>query len=135
MADQITVDLITYDEPHNEFVLYLLEDGPWPDSAADWRSTLLRIQQRILAAVDVAVGGYLLEKYPDAKGRGVRIEVDSPNGCPPQLQELVRALKGFLEHDETYAKSISTSPYVSGVRLATGKEIGRFAAWAERGKE
>jgi len=126
VADRVTIDLITRDNASGEFVLYLLEDGPWPTGAPDWRPLLLRIQRRILAAVDVAVDGHLSEKYPDARKSDVRVEVDSPGGCPAQLEELIGAVRHFLENDPAYSEAIANSPHVGKLRLVMGKELGRF---------
>jgi hypothetical protein len=126
MADRVTADLVTYDQANDEYVLYLVEDGPWPQDEAGWRSRLAGIQERVLSAADVAIDGHLVEKYPDASGRKVRIQVDSPNGCPSQLESLVAAISRFLLEDASYSAAIPASPQLQGLRVVTGKQMGRF---------
>src|SRR5262245_19851706 len=126
MSKRVTINHITHDPRTDEFVLYLVEDGPWPSAESGWETRLKAIQDRVLDAADVAINGYLAAKYPDAVGNGVRIQVDSPFGSPQQLDELVCALKCFLVEDESYATAIANSKSIRGLRLVTGKEIGRF---------
>ena len=126
MADRVTVDLVTYDQANDEYVLYLVEDGPWPQDEASWNSRLADIQERILSAVDVAIDGHLVKKFPDANGRKIRIQLDSPNGCPIQLSRLVTALGRFLLEDAAYAAAIQAAPQLQALRVMTGKQMGRF---------
>lgn len=126
MTTPVTIDLITEDHKNGEWVLYLVEDGPWPTVDSEWRSYLMRIQQRVLAAVDIAVDGHLAAKYPDSQGCEVRIQVDSPSGSPKRLDELIEALKRFLGSDPVYSKAIEDSGNIRGLRVVTGREMGRF---------
>ena len=126
MTTDVTLSHVTYDEKYVEWVLYLVEDGPWPIKEQEWRRCLLRIQQNVLAAVDVAVDGHLAARYPESERRGVRIQVDSPSGSPKRLEELVEAIRRHLGSDREYARAIRESAFIRGLRLVTGKELGRF---------
>lgn len=126
MSKAVTIDLVTYDQVHDEFVLYLVEDGPWPHDEADWTSCLSGIQDRIFSAADVAIDGHLTEKYPDSAGKAIRIQVDSPGGCPIPLEDLVASVGRFLGNDQAYASAIRSSPKIRGIRVVTGKQMGRF---------
>jgi hypothetical protein len=53
MQNNVKIDFITVDKTNNEFVMYLVEDGPWPEGNLENR--LLAIQDRIYNAVDVAI--------------------------------------------------------------------------------
>ena len=100
---------------------------PWPGTDETlWKSTLLEIQSRILSAADVAIDGHLAEKYPDSVGRRIRIRVDSPSGCPVQLQTLIKAVGRFLREDPSYSEAIRSSDHIEDIRLVTGHEMGRF---------
>ena len=55
MGDRVTVDLITEDVASDEWVLYLVEDGPWPEPDSNWHACLQAIQDRILSAADAAI--------------------------------------------------------------------------------
>jgi hypothetical protein len=126
VSESLTADLVTYDQGNDEYVLYLVEDGPWPHDEAEWRARLSGIQGRILSAADVAIDGHLAEKYPDSRGRKVRIQVDSPAGSPNQLEDLVGAVERFLREDPAYSEAIKNSGQIQGLRVVTGKQLGRF---------
>jgi hypothetical protein len=69
-----TIDLITETHETGEFALILVEDGPWPIKGPDWKECLSRIQNRIYDAIDIAIDGHLAARYPDSKGRRVRVQ-------------------------------------------------------------
>lgn len=121
-----TIDLITETPETGEFALILVEDGPWPEDDADWNQCLSRIQSRIYDAVDVAIDGHLAAKYPDSKGRAVRVQIDSPNGLPFALSKLVAKMKAHFETNGEYSNAIRQSPFFRGLRITTGHEMGRF---------
>ena len=78
MSDQVSVNFVTYDPQRDEFVLYFVDDGPWPQSEGDWHRHLRSLQDKILAAVDASVDGGLAKQYANSIGKKVRIQVDSP---------------------------------------------------------
>jgi hypothetical protein len=73
-VSKVLIDLVAEDSKHNEFVLYLVENGPWEHGILE--SQLKRIQKRLYDAVDVVIEGYLASKYPQSKARRIRIQVD-----------------------------------------------------------
>lgn len=121
-----TIDLITETPETGEFALILVEDGPWPNKDSDWKECLSRIQRRIYDALDVAIDGHLAAKYPDAKGRSVRVQIDSPSGLPSALAELVAKLREHLEGENEYNSAIKQSKFIRNLRIVTGHEMGRF---------
>ena len=128
MGERVTIDLISFDATSDEYVLYLVEDRPWPKEDADLSFRLKVIQERILSAVDIAVDGHLARQHAEASGKGIRIQVDSPGGAPEALDQLVAAVGRFIVADQSYADAVAQSPYVRGIRIVTGKQLGRFAA-------
>ena len=84
---EVTINFVTTDLKDGELVLYLVEDGPWPTVEAEWELKLKRIQDRILDTVQAVLDGPVLAKYPHAAGKRVRIQVDSPQGCPEPLAD------------------------------------------------
>jgi hypothetical protein len=127
MTVTITVDRVAVDHRLNEYVLYFVEDGPWQGDAEGLSAQLLAIQDRVLSAVDAAIDGGLAKLYPDSVGMNVRVQVDSPHGCPQRLQDLVDALQSHVKTDATYASALRDSEYVSAIRIVTGHQLGRFA--------
>ena len=126
MPERLTLELVTYDGTNDEYVLYLVEEAPWPESEDGWNRRLKMIQDRILAAVDVAVDGLLAGKYPDSRGKGIRVQVDSPSGCPEELAQLVSDLSEFVTKDTSYVQAIAGSDFVRRLRIVTGAQMGRF---------
>jgi len=125
MWRQVKIDLITHDAANDEFVLYLVEDGPWPDSKSEWRECLLKIQNRIFDAIDVAVEGHLAVKYPESSGKKIRVQIDSPHGVPPHLKELVFKIRQYLESEQGRS-AVAQSRFIKGLRVVLGHELGRF---------
>jgi len=119
-----TIDLITENRSTGEFVLILVEDGPWPEHDSDWNVCLSRIQSRIYDAIDIAVDGHLVEKYPDAKGKTIRIQIDSPARTPDRLKELVFKLRSVISTEgNEYHSAIKKSQYVSDLYIVMGHEV------------
>jgi hypothetical protein len=126
VPERVTLDLVTYDGANDEYVLYLVEEAPWPESGDGWHRRLKMIQDRILAAVDVAVDGLFAGKYPDSRGKAIRVQIDSPSGCPDQLAQLVSAVSEFVTKDASYVQAIAGSEFVTRLRIVTGAQMGRF---------
>lgn len=128
MSRRVSIDLVTYDERNDEFVLYLVEDGPWPAVDTEWAPRLLEIQDRVLSAADAAIDGHLAQRFPITSRAAVRIQVDSPSGCPKELEDLILAIGRFLDEDPSYAAGIRASLHIRAMRVVTGKQMGRFAS-------
>lgn len=126
MNTRVTIDTITYDSTHDEYTLYLVEDGPWPTDELGWNQCLTRIQNRIFDAFDIAVDGHLHKTFPDSLGKSIRIQIDSPHGTPKKLSDLISQIKRFIDTSEEYSKAIESSSYIQSLRITTGAEMGRF---------
>jgi hypothetical protein len=118
MAHNITVDLITDDPIHGEFVLHLVEEGPW--DVPDTLNRMRVVQNRLYDTVDLVVDGHLAGKYPESKGRNIRIQIDCLDE-PKELHELVARFSEHMQTDADYRKSIDNSPYVSRLRITANK--------------
>ncbi len=121
-----TIDFITETPETGEFALILVEDGPWPSEDSGWTECLSRIQNRIYDAIDIAIDGHLAAKYPDSKGRSVRVQIDSPCGLPPALDKLVNKIREHVENENEYHAAIKQSRFIQSFRITTGHEIGSF---------
>lgn len=126
MTATTTVDVVTWDEANGEWVLYLVESSPWPCDDDGWRARLGAIQDRILDAVDAAIDGGVAQRFPDSRGKRVRVQFDAPEGTPDRVALLVEAIRRHLRNDPIYADAIRSSQHVSGLRVVTGAELGRF---------
>jgi hypothetical protein len=126
MPSEVRIDLISYDPMDDEFALYLLEDGPWPQKGSAWKKCLSRIQSRVFDAIDTAVDGHLASRYPDSSGKKVRVQVDSPQRLPLEVSDLIARIREHIAKDNVYKAAIARSPFIKGLRITTGHEMGRF---------
>lgn len=131
MKEQVTVDLLAEDILTDEYVLYILENGPWPVGDDDWDALIIRIQNHVLDAFDAVVDGGVAKKFPESAGGKFRIQIDSPSGLPKQLKDLVCRIDEFV-HDSSneYGKGIGNSKFVSSLRVVTGHSIGKFGNYS-----
>jgi len=118
------INLVTENPSTGEFALILVEDGPWPEANSDWSDCLSRIQNRLYDAIDIAVDGHLAAKYPNAFGKKARIQIDSPNGVPDRVSNLISTLRtAILTEGDEYYSAIKKSPYISAFRIVMGHEV------------
>lgn len=128
MSRQIILDLVTHDPKSDEYVLYLVEDGPWPTEAGEWRRCLRRIRRRVLGAVDAVVLERFAALYPESRGKPIRIQVDSPSGLPGALRDLIERLEAYVHDENPSANSLRTSAALSTLRIVTGHALVRFGS-------
>lgn len=112
--EKVTVDFFTLDQVNDEFVMYLVEEGPWEEDALEER--LRGIQARIYNAVDVAIDGHLEREHPKSRGSKVRIQVDLHGRPPDAVETLVRRLADHIAGSQ-YGRDIEASEHISGLRI------------------
>ena len=66
---------------------------------------LRTVQDRLYSAVDVTTDGLLVEKFPEAKGLGVRIQLDCIDP-PNELFDFVERFKNHVATDPQYSAAI-----------------------------
>jgi hypothetical protein len=115
MTEKVTVDFFTIDPSTREFVMYLVEGGPWDEASLTERLTW--IQDRIYKAVDVAIDGHLAREHPESLGNSVRIQVDLHGGPPEAVQQLVGRLDDYVRTNHEYQQDIARSPHINGLRI------------------
>jgi hypothetical protein len=118
----ITFNLITDDPKNNEFVVYLVESGPWSHDVGE---RLKKLQGRLYDAFDAVVDGALSSKYPESKGRRIRIQVDGYNSPPETVLNLVRKFAAFIHESQEYQNAIKESSFVTHIRVVNGSDFGR----------
>jgi hypothetical protein len=123
MMSQVTINFITEDSANDEYVLYLVEEGPWFPSQIEER--MRSLQERIYNAVDAAMDGHVAAKCPDSKGRRVRVQVDCHDDPPPDVDEMVTRINDFVGGDEQYQRDVSGSCFVRALRVVTRSQMGR----------
>jgi hypothetical protein len=118
----LVVDLIVDDPVNDEFVLCLVETGPWIEPM---NARLKKLQDRLYDSFDAIADGYVSEKYPQSRGRKIRLQVDSHDAPPESVLELVRNFSRHLQNDAEYREAIHSSPFVEFLRVVNGVDMGR----------
>jgi len=118
---ELTVDLVTEDPINDEYVVYLVEDGPWTSI----ENQLRKLQERLYDSFDMIVDGHVATKFPQSLGRKIRLQVDSYNSPPRELIEFVWKFSDYLKNDSERKRLISNSPFIAALRLVNGSDIGR----------
>lgn len=70
------VDFVARGKTPDEWMMVLVEQGPWTDSI---ESQLRRLQDRLYGTIDAALQGKLAEKFPESKGKKIIIRLDGYN--------------------------------------------------------
>jgi len=122
MNRKATIDLITEDSANHEFVLYVVEDGPWPEGV---RERLERLQERLYDAIDIALDGHLVTKFPRSKGMNVRIQIDLHGQPPREVPDFVMRFREHVLNDAVFRGRMKQNRYVHHLRIVTGSEMGR----------
>lgn len=113
--ERVTVDFFTLDQVHGEFVMYLVEDGPW--SHEDLEQRMRTIQARIYNAVDVAIDGHLARAHPESRGNSIRIQVDLHGRPPEAIETLVARLAEHVAGSDEYRRDIEGSEHIQSLRI------------------
>jgi hypothetical protein len=114
MGRRVAVDFFTLDPRHDEYVMYLVEEGPWSDVQMCER--LAEIEERIYGAADVAIDGHLAGEHPESIGMNVRIQVDL-HDAPAEVEDLVHRVAEHIVSDAQYSVDIAKSPHVRQLRI------------------
>lgn len=114
--ERVTVDFFTLDPASGEFVMYLVEEGPWEEDALEER--LHGIQTRIYNAIDVAIDGHLGREHPESRGSKVRIQIDLHGRPPGAVEALVRRLADHLADSQEYGRDIQASEHINSLRIS-----------------
>jgi hypothetical protein len=110
----VKIDFITQDPNQNEFVLYLVEEGPWSDSIDD---RMKEIQERIYGAVDAILDGVVANKYPESRGKKIRIQVDGHDNPPSKVSNLAEHLNLFVQNSDEYQNDLKEKGFAENIRI------------------
>ena len=122
MNPTVSIDLVTLDTESNEVVLYLVEDGPWPDDAGEWTEVLKEIECRVLDAADIAIDGGVAKHYAATQGHPVRIQIESSSELPERVRSMAADLDHYVhQSDNEYGPAIESSDSISGLRIVAAQ--------------
>jgi hypothetical protein len=109
----VTIDLITQDPKRDSIILVAVEEGPWPSSSIE--EQLIRVQNKLLDYVDIAVGGQLARRYPDSIGRQVIIRLDSYDTPREATEQLFFRIAEYVHGSTDIQATITKERYISGI--------------------
>jgi hypothetical protein len=89
------------------------------------RKRLKEIQGKLYDAFDAVVDGALASKYPESRGRRIRIQVDCHDSPPDTVLNMVRQFAAFIHDSQEYQAAIKESSFVKALRVVNGSDIGR----------
>jgi hypothetical protein len=122
--EKLTVNLVTWDPDNEEYVLYLVEEGPWEASSLPDR--LRQIQKRIYNAVDAVIDGHFATRFPDSKGKKARIKLDYHTDAPlDAIEVLLNTFGIYISQNEEHQRAIEEKAFISGLRIASRFSMGR----------
>src|SRR5262249_35627295 len=84
-TNHLTIDLVTERPATGATVLYLVEQGPWPNDRLE--AELRRVQDRLYNCVDALVDGQFARTFPESMGKPAVIRLD----CYDTPEKPVRA--------------------------------------------
>lgn len=100
------VDLVTHDPKTNEYAVIMVEDRPWSDSPEQLDQLLAKINTYVHFVED----GELVQNFPQAKDKAVRIQLDCnslPRDEPAKL--IAQAQQLLLQRGITFAVNVILS--------------------------
>ena len=122
--EKLTVNLVTWDRANDEYVLYLVEEGPWEASSLPDR--LRQIQRRIYNAVDAVIDGHFATRFPDSKGKKARIQLDYHTDAPlDAIEALLHKFSLYISYNQEYQRAIAEKAFISSLRIASRFSMGR----------
>lgn len=114
MASEVTVDFVAKGESDEVWQMILVEEGPW---AAPYEPKLRELQDRLYGCIDAAIDGGLAAKFPQTRGRRIRIRVDGYNLPREEAQAFFDNFSKNVLRLPEYEKALSKSDYVSGIEF------------------
>jgi hypothetical protein len=86
------LDLVTFDSAGGEYALIISAMDDWDDSEEEQALLLQKINNYLNFAID----GGLSQHYPQAKGKPIRIQIDSASKLPPNADRIVTQAQALL---------------------------------------
>lgn len=115
MSKKVTIDLIGRNSEDDEYILILVEEGPWDELSFEDR--LRKIQDRVYGVVDAAIDGALIQQYPDSKGQKICVQIDCYDPPSDLVKKLVKGLGNYISDNDEYQKAIKREKKISSIRI------------------
>lgn len=107
----VVVDVIAKGTSSDEWLMVLVEEGPWPTVETRLRA----IQERLYGCIDAAIDGQLAGEFPETYGKRVVIQLDCYDAPEHDVSDFFdRFSKGALATND-YRHALAGSSYVSDI--------------------
>lgn len=106
------VDFVAHGDSPDEWVMVLVEEGPWLDSIGD---QLRRVQERLYGCVDAALDGQLASVFPESKGKHVVVRLDGYDLPRAEVQAFFDRFASGVFLIEDYREALENNPFVKGI--------------------
>lgn len=101
IEDPDVVDLVAEDADHRQVELIIVETRPWEGSDQQVDQLVAKLNSYLRFAFD----GTLLEKFPEAEGKSLLVQLHCASPGPPdELVETIR--RGLEQHNIGFAVDI-----------------------------
>ena len=107
-----TIDFVARAERGNEWLIVLVESGPWTGSI---EQNLHRLQKNLYDCVDAVLDGQLAEKFPQFVGMHLTIRVDFYNVNRSDVEPFFDSFATGALGTGDYKKAVASSPFVKGI--------------------
>ncbi len=117
MAEFI-VDFIAKGATEEEWLMVLIEEGPWHPHEA----RLQAIQDRLYNCIDALIDGQLAQAFPQTSGKRIVIQLDCYDAPEEDLRDFFERFSQGVVELQDYKSSLGNSPHVQelGFQLNLG---------------
>ena len=107
-----TIDFIARGERSNEWLIVLVESGPWTGSI---EANLQPLQTNLYDCVDSVLDGQLADEFPQFVGMHLTIRVDFYNINKVDVEPFFDSFATEALGTGDYKKAVASSPFVKGI--------------------
>lgn len=111
---EFIVDFVARGEAPDEWMMVLVETGPWH---APVESQLSRLQNRLYDCMDAAIDGKLAQKFPESEGKRIVIQVDGYALPTEDVREFFTRFSEGAAESADYAIAIQNSRFVHSIKF------------------
>lgn len=107
-----TIDFVARGERSNEWLIVLVESGPWTGPI---EANLRRLQKNLYDCVDAVLDGQLAEKFPQFVGMHLIIRVDFYDISRGDVEPFFDSFAAGALDTGDYKKAVASSPFVKDI--------------------
>jgi hypothetical protein len=89
------IDLVSYNPKTDTYSLIIVEERPWDGLG----KRLLELQKRINEYLSFALDGEMMRRYPETKGKQIRILLSTTQPPDPKTSEFLQMVAKFAKEN------------------------------------